>query len=144
MNKYICTIKSKLRRWSSYITLIIPITFNNSIYRSNNNIMPNIKFPILIQQWLLNIFLYDICFKWTIWMPLFTFYYLFYCICFKMDCYTVSSICTLSWLYYPCAASINLFHFSLSLLFIKWYYKFRILLIVNTSCNMKCQRYHFI
>lgn len=47
-------------RCSSDVTLLIPITFYWPVYAGHKHVVPNIKFPFLVQKWLLNVLLKNI------------------------------------------------------------------------------------
>lgn len=90
-----------LKRCCANVTILIPITFYYSIYRSYHHIMAEIKFTFLIEKWFLYVGLNYISFKIAIIMALSFFKY-----CTNLEeihtyCYAITSVCKLTWFNYP-------------------------------------------
>lgn len=50
-------IQIKFFRWSSYVTIVVPVSFEAAIDCSYQNVTPNIKFPIIDKKAIFHIFL---------------------------------------------------------------------------------------
>lgn len=62
-----------LKRSCPDIPFLIPVTLHNSIDRGHHYVVPNIKFPSLIQKWFLQIALNNVGLEISIIVPLFLF-----------------------------------------------------------------------
>lgn len=90
-----------LRRRGSDISFTIPIPFQYSIYTCYHHIMPEIKFSLVIEKWLLYIRLHNISSFWPICILLFSFDNCFYLVKTFTNFYAISTVWVLAWFYYP-------------------------------------------
>lgn len=118
-------------RWSSHISIVIPISFNYSIVFSDQYITSKIKLSFIIEKRLFKIFLENKCSSRSFLALFNKFLYFFNFIC---NSNTISSITIFTWLYKP-----NIFAFFLRFEMLKFSQKLLVLLIICPIFNVKCK-----
>lgn len=129
-----------LRRRGSNITFPIPIPFQYSIDTSYHHIMPEIKFPLVIEKWFLYVGLHNISSFWPICILLLSFDNCFNLIKTFTNFYAIPTVWVLTWFDYPSALLWFTSSFRLFVSLVVVSEKFEVIIILYTFLYVKSMR----
>lgn len=112
-----------------------PVSFESSVYNCPQHVVPNVEFPTVVQEGLLDVFLHNECLWGTVVVSSSSLQDTFYFLKGKANCDAISSIRKLSWFHDP--NIIKAIHFSLLPSFVKSLQKNGVLLIIDSLFNME-------
>ena len=132
-------------RCSSDISILVPVSFNVSIYRCYHHVMSNIEFASKIKKWPLDISLHNVRSVCPISILFSLFQYFLNIIEIKTHLDAISSVTILAWFDYP---SIVLFNFVLIFIIYSNFFgplmiipqELEILLVLQPIFDMESQR----
>lgn len=99
--RILCTLKVELGGRCSDVTLFEPISFKRPIDAADKHIVTNIKFSLIVQHWVFNILLKYKSSKLTVTIFLPAFEPDYDIIKTITNCYSIASICVLTWFNNP-------------------------------------------